>query len=717
MPIFLANIFLFTAAVAIVPIMLHLLHRKRPQPIEFAAMRFLTEAIAKSRRSRRVTQCLTLLMRILIILLLALAFSQPILKFGGISFGRQRNLLIVVDSSASMQARRGDRTLFEDARDWAERLVASLEEGDRVALIAPGSPDEIIVYPPVSDHASVLASLKEIRPAFGHADIVSTLEGLFSKNESDLRAMELHIFSDFQKGAWTAESAKAFAEKLSDAGALLFMNGCGTISSGDSGISEASFVPPAIIDANAVTAMATVRANGQFAGANVLHIENDGAEINHAAVELSPGETETVTVTAETGGTAQQMCGVIRCEDDAYSLNNAYYYSLQRVKGIPVAIVNGTSARDSFFLKHALNPGGRAVSLLEPFEVDWSTFVATEISTAAMAFICNPPVLDDAAISRIQSMLAAGKDIVLFPGEANGLSQESLRKLKPFSQMQAKRNDNPEASRLEIALSKTAHPFAKRISEMLPPPWSFPARAHLELVAPSGDGETLLETDKGAFLLVAKQDAGTVWLFATSANRDWSDWPVTPSFLVCMQELARTVAYRPGTDLFTRIGGDLQFQWQGQDGGQAVEMTVTAPDNSTRKVSLKRDSQAKPFVVGGFTMPGIHSIGDGSKELRFAVNIPIEECSLEYDNGDELMATVRGAESAYSTEHEELIDNVSKARQGSPLWPLLLCMAFFLSILEVLFANIRSKSVAVPRTVGELIGPLATDKNAGGHAK
>ena len=56
MPIFLANIFLFTAAVAIVPIMLHLLHRRRPQPIEFAAMRFLTEAIAKSRRSRRVTR-------------------------------------------------------------------------------------------------------------------------------------------------------------------------------------------------------------------------------------------------------------------------------------------------------------------------------------------------------------------------------------------------------------------------------------------------------------------------------------------------------------------------------------------------------------------------------------------------------------------------------------------------------------------------------------
>ena len=714
MPIFLANAFLFTAAVAVVPVMLHLLHRKRPQPIDFAAIRFLSEAMAKSRRSRRITQCMTLLMRVLIILLLALAFSRPVIKFGGLTLGRQRNLLIVLDSSASMQAKRGDRTLFEDGRDWAAKLIASLDSGDKVALIAPGSPEEQIVYPPVSDHAGVLAALQELRPGFGHADIIAPISGLFSKNTDELRGIEIHVFSDFQRGAWAKTSAKTLADNLSDAGALLFLNHCGAISSGDSGIDVATFVPPAIIDAGSVTARVEISANSQFSGTNVIHIENNGTELNHAAVEPKPGEHISFSMTAETTGGEQQMCGLIRSEDDAYPLNNSFFYSLQRVKGIPVAIVNGTSPRDSFFLRHALNPGGRAVSLLEPFDVDWNTFVATETSTAAMAFVCNPPPLDDAAVSRIETMLAAGKDIVIFPGSAHGITQESLRRIKLLSQIQARLNDNPEASRLEIRQPKANLQFSKRIAAVFPPPWSFPSRCSMEFTMPGGSCENLLETDKGSFLIAAKQDAGTLWLFATSANRDWSDWPVTPSFLVCIQEIARTVAYRPGTALFARVGGDLQFQWPSVS-GNSVEMTVTAPDNSTRKVSLTRESQTRPFVLGGFLMPGIHRISDGTRELRFAVNIPTEECVLEYDSRQDVMGTIHGAEAAFSAEHEELLDNISKARQGSPLWPILLCLAFFLSILEVLFANFRSKAAAVPKAVGELLGPLAD--RTGGRTK
>ncbi len=714
MPIFLANAFLFSALVAVVPIMLHLLHRKRPQPIDFAAIRFLTEAIAKSRRSRRVTQCLTLLMRVLIILLLTLAFSQPVLKVGGLVFGRQRNLLIILDTSASMQSIKGDQTLFSIGRDWAERLIGSLSPGDKVALIALGSPDEIVVFPPVSDHHSSIASLQEIRPAFGHADICTTLTSILSKNETELRGMEIHIFSDFQKSALSSDEAKPLAKKLADSGALIFLNNCGSIDSGDMGIQDATFIPPAIIDANAVTSRAVLQANSQFTGANVLHIENDGKELNHATAELTPGEHTTIAIAADTGGAEQQMCGILRCEDDAYPLNNSFYYSLQRVKGIPVAIVNGTSPRDSFFLKHALNPGGRAVSLIEPFDVDWSTFVATEITNVAMAFICNPPSMDDAAISRIESMLSNGKEIVLFPGNANGLTQETLRRIKPFAKIQVRRNDNPEADRLEIRLSNSKNHFTKRISEMLPPPWSFPSRCALEITMPAANGDNLLETDKGAFLIAAQKDAGTAWLFATSANRDWSDWPVTPSFLISIQEIARNAANKPGASLFARIGGELSLQWSGDN---TINMTITAPDKSTRQVALTRESPSKPFTIGGFTIPGIHSISDGQKALRFAVNIPVEECALEYYSGQELKDSLRGVETAFSNEYEELLDNITRARQGSPLWPLLLCIAFFLSILEVLFANIRSRSVAVPNAISELIGKRLGETAKGGTAK
>lgn len=140
-----------------------------------------------------------------------------------------------------------------------------------------------------------------------------------------------------------------------------------------------------------------------------------------------------------------------------------------------------------------------------------------------------------------------------------------------------------------------------------------------------------------------------------------------------------------------------------------MDMTITAPDKSTRRVSLTRKSPARPFVIDGLAIPGIHSVSDGHTTTRFAVNIPLEETVLEYHGRQELLESLRGVETACASQPEELLDNIARARQGSPLWPLLLCIAFFLSILEVLFANIRSRSVALPHSIGELIGKGSGD--------
>jgi len=81
MPVFLAPFYLFGAVLAATPVILHLLHRRNPRPVPFSTLRFLQEAAAKNRRSRHVTQFLTMLMRILILLLIALAFARPKVRY------------------------------------------------------------------------------------------------------------------------------------------------------------------------------------------------------------------------------------------------------------------------------------------------------------------------------------------------------------------------------------------------------------------------------------------------------------------------------------------------------------------------------------------------------------------------------------------------------------------------------------------------------------
>ena len=706
MPIFLANAFLFFGLVAILPVLMHLLHRKQPKPVLFAAMRFLQEAITKSRRSRRITQCLTLLMRVLIILLLAAAFAQPVVKFSRYMPGNQRTLIMVLDSSASMQAMENGRTLFEAAREWALQLLSTLEDGDRIALLTPGAPSPETIFPPVSDRAAVQATLQELKPAYGEGDLCTHLTLLLSKNPDAFKNSELHLFSDFQRNCWPQEEAEPLTAKLHELGAALFLNRAGMVTTGDLGIAKAEYTPPAIIGNARLVATATLHANNQAVGSAILHLEHDGQELNHAALDVMPGENTRATVTAEDSGDSPQFCGLLHTDDDAFALNNRHYFSLAQVKAVEVLLVQGSAPSDTFFLKHALAPGGQATSLMQPRELDWNSFLATETSDARAVFVCNPPPLDEAALAKLDALLSIGCELLLFPGDGNGMTQESLRHFTALQGMTFTRNDRPEADKLEIALAETDSPLAKRIGASLPPPWSFPARCTLDINLPPGTPGALLLQGRHAFLTMHRQGNGRLWLFGTAANRQWSDWAVTPSFLVCMQVLAKELAHTALPALETRIGSPLALAWNGHSTTQ--EFTVTAPNFSVTRLSLTRGASTQPYLFQSFDTPGIHTISDGSQSLQVAINLPDQECALDYAGEAQLLASAGKLPCAYTTGHSQLMQRISELRQGSPLWPLLLCLAFFLSIFELLFANLRSRAIESPRLVKEILDGQAS---------
>ena len=670
---------------------------------------------------------MTLLMRVLIILLLALAFAQPLVKFNKYVPGNQRTLIIVLDSSASMHAVEGGRTLFEAAREWCGQLIGALEEGDRLALLTPGSPAPETIFPLSSDKASVLATLQDLQPGYGQADICPLLSILLSKSPDAFRNCELHIFSDFQQGTWNAEQAPAVCTKLSELGAALFLNRCGLVTTGDAGITNVAFSPPAIIGSSRVAANATLHANGQYVGSNVLRIESEDLELNHTAVELMPGEDAKASLTADTSGEAPQMCGALRTDDDAFALNNCHYYSLPRVTAVEALLVQGTSPADTFFLKHALAPGGQATSLVQPREIDWNTFLASDTGNVKAVFICNPPPLDEAATAKINALLTNGTDLILFPGSSNGLTQEALRRFAAFKTTLIQLNKRVEAEKLEIGFANADAPLAIRLNNSLPPPWSFPSRTTLDITLPPESHAAILRQGKHAFLTMSPQGNGRLWLFATDAARQWSDWPVTPSFLVCMQELSKLLAQTALPTLETEVGSPLRLAWSGQEttleftsrvrdaksvansGEHAKGQGAAPPTPPSRVLSLTRASCVEPFVFPQLDEPGLYTISNGQRSVEVAVNLPVAERILTYAGEKQLLATAGDLPTAYTTSPAQLNQQTEELRQGSPLWPLLLCMAFFLSIIELLFANARSRAQATPRLIHDILdGPAAT---------
>ena len=125
MPVFLAPIYLLAAAAAVLPLALHLWWRRKPRPLPFSTLRFLDDAVARTRRSSRLTHLLVLLLRMLAVLLVAAAFARPKLPArAGAAAPGHRQLWLVLDSSASMQVHYSGGTGFSQPASAAIIIAA-----------------------------------------------------------------------------------------------------------------------------------------------------------------------------------------------------------------------------------------------------------------------------------------------------------------------------------------------------------------------------------------------------------------------------------------------------------------------------------------------------------------------------------------------------------------------------------------------------------------
>ena len=126
--------FLFALGAAAIPLLLHLLQKKRKIQMPFSTVRFLKLAQRRSASRVRLENILLWLLRTAILVLLALAFAMPVLRtssFGSFLGEAQRDVAIVWDVSYSMTYESGRTRVWDDARSAATGIINSLRKGDR----------------------------------------------------------------------------------------------------------------------------------------------------------------------------------------------------------------------------------------------------------------------------------------------------------------------------------------------------------------------------------------------------------------------------------------------------------------------------------------------------------------------------------------------------------------------------------------------------------
>lgn len=189
---------LYALFALIIPIIIHMFNFRRHKLVYFSNTSILKTIEQENRKTKKIKYLITMIMRMIFIAALVIAFAYPYKKDDSIVNKNVDNLIAVyIDNSMSMQSHSAEKTLFEDSRTSALKLVESLNQAQRFVLLS-NDRDPRNEYPMSKDEMLVrLNEMKTESAPTSFEEIYNSLS--FIKKKNNFNSATLFAYSDFQR--------------------------------------------------------------------------------------------------------------------------------------------------------------------------------------------------------------------------------------------------------------------------------------------------------------------------------------------------------------------------------------------------------------------------------------------------------------------------------------------------------------------------------------
>ncbi|RMD77321.1 MAG: VWA domain-containing protein [Lentisphaerae bacterium] len=697
---FLNPLFLVGLLAAGIPILLHFLSQRNPRSIEFSTLRFLQQALAKVRRRQRITQFLLLLLRVLAVVCVVLAFAQPRLRYSRFLPPSGRNVVIVIDGSASTQAGLLGQSHFKKAQIWALRFLNTLDSNDRVALFIPGSRKRRRIFPGTMNHAVVKENILSAHAGFMRIDLANELLRLlreFGQN-SQYRQCEVHVFSDFQKSSWPLDGLRENLKSTPWRGMTIFLN--------DTSEKDLENVRIADVELNLqpgskqLSGIAKLRNYLDKTAKGLLHVRMGGKDVFTRGITIGAQATADVpfevALPPQTG--EREILGTLVYEKDNFEPDNRYAFVLRPQEHVRVLILGHEHGNDSryatYYLERAINPSRAADNLLQP-SIRSELSKDSDVKNIAMILLCTDSNgLEANTVNRLTSYVENGGTLVIYPDGDPGRYQKILNSFKSLKKLRVSLREYDVAREILVSTSPGRGGLMEKNLAGILKTGQFKISARrifaldlsgMDLVEPCFQLET-----GSALLLRIPVGKGVIWLSALSPRRDYSSWPTHPLFVIFHQYLALEAVKKQIISNHLEVGEPLRIPVA--MGLLRLGVKVTTPEGEIREYKLERRKIEEPFLLQAFPAPGHYRVQleKTGEERNVAVVMPSAESELEHWSGAQLKDGMRPLRVYYARSIEEELQNLQYLTRGYPLWPWLLLAAFLFLLIEEIYANMRT---------------------------
>jgi hypothetical protein len=683
------------AALAI-PILIHLLLRRRKKLVPFSTVRFFRQQDEQSTRRRKLCNWLLLALRVLIVSLLVLAFARPYSRQNQASAAdrKEQRVVFVLDNSASMLATGTEGQRWALAKERMQKVISSLQEGDAVALIECGVHANVISG--FSTPAAVVPVLRDLKSAYGTCDLLNGLQQAVRLLAGGLHNSidTIYLVTDLQKSACRGLSACPIPQEIE-----FKLLPIGDLSSPNLAILR--------LDAEGREGTPPQVSVGNFSDEDspsvALDVAIDDHPLTPRVIGLKAGSSTNLDIRFPALKPGWHDLKAKLRTRDAFEADNTRYGSLFVPEPAQVLMVEPrASARvfeqASFFLSSALDPmkdstnsvpGSFNLTQVSPERLAGELSGSNDSVSGRVVVIPGLTDIPTGIRKSLMTFVQGGGGLILFLGE--GMSANRYN--SEFMDLLPARIGNPDqnlelGSAWRIAIYETNSlafsAFRLPNSGDLRIP-EFTKRYTLEEL----EGTTRLAFfDDGVPLVVARAvGKGRVALVNASADTAWTDWPKHKTFVPFVHGLTKLVAQRsnnePVQDNNSYVAGE-DFEIEtGAQGGLAKFILQTPSGNEAHLTADKQGRLHDP----GMVLPGIYSLRDGSgHELRrMAVNLPAQESNLEaLRSTDFMQQLVRSQETPKQTLAAGLFGSRHDRRE---FWIALLLGALILLLIEPFLAN------------------------------
>ena len=525
-----------TAAVAL-PIVIHLLLRPRARRVDIGSVRFLQRALRDSTRRRKVRRWLLLTLRVATVLLLALLFARPFLR-GHAADGRDREVILLIDQSASMSAMSSGGTLFARAQEAAAKVLNDLPANTAVQL----------AYFDAQGVAPVEVPRIDPGRQSGHGGTDYHLALRWARDQMALSSRPqrtVYLFSDLQRVGRRGDPFDGFPPgvglKLVEIGRPPIRN------LAVAGVGAAHTL---LRGKEPIVVRAQIRNVGPFSANNVsVRLTLDGpAPVRQQVrtVSVPAGAYQEVAFDVAIATPAIYTGRVELTGNDEFPADDQHWLALDvrpldrllLLDGQPGISVYGD---ETYYLKMALRlrltDQDAPLTPYEPTRLAWgdgSTLL--DLSPFRVVVSCNVARLGEGDLAALRTFVSGGGGLLVFTGDRVGTEDYAAWERAGLLPATVEGAAAPDLYRFDTW--DHDHPIFRPLSD--------PQQGDLRRVAfhqitrlrllPAA--RVLASAQTGDPLVVeGRLGKGKVLLVASAADRDWGDWPQSRLYVPLVHQL------------------------------------------------------------------------------------------------------------------------------------------------------------------------------------